>query len=744
MKPVLLYIVVVMLGSASTVGQVRTGALSGKVVDAETGEPLVGANVALRGTVLGRVTHVDGTFRFPSLPVGVYTVAISMVGYETKYVVNVEITQQSEKTLTVALKPIVIQTDPIVVTASRREQSLQEVPVSIATVTAHAIAERNNVTLDEALRYVPGVNILQDQINIRGSSGYSRGVGSRVLILFDGLPYLTGDTGEISWETIPIHQIQRIEVVKGAGSALYGSSALGGVINIITKEAGDQPQLRARFFSALYDQPRYEEWRWSDKPRFNSGALLEYTARTGAAQYVLSLHRSVDESYRQNDAYHRWSFYTKLRYDLTPYQSLTVLGNLLTRTHGNFLWWKNLREATRPADAQLNTNVTTRRGNVNVAFRDFVNPDFFYTAKGMYFGNFWQDDSAGQVNFHSQSDVYQVEVQGNYEASTQHILTFGVSGSYTYVSSNIFSSPLGVGGAAYLQDELSLGERWKFTLGVRYDYQRVSERRSKGLITPKAGVVFNPTNQTKLRAAYGAGFRYPSIGEWYTQFTSATSQLTVLINRNLQVERSKTYEIGLSTSLADVLSAELSLFRNDFDNLIEAGVAIRRFRPNPNDTTEVERPVIQFENVTKARIEGLELGLKMEWLKKVFSTEVGYTYTYPKDLTEHTILKFRPRHLVFVSGAVTYDHLRFSSDFRYISRIERIDENLVRLAPIIHGDQRVPIYVVDARLSYDLVALGLPVRVGFNIQNLLNYHYVELIGNLAPFRSYALILEGLF
>jgi iron complex outermembrane receptor protein len=744
LKRVLLYIVVVMLGAASAVGQVRTGALSGRVVDAETGEPLVGANVALRGTVLGRVTHVDGTFRFQSLPVGVYTVVISMVGYETKYVVNVEITPQSEKTLTVELKPIVIQTDPIVVTASRREQSLQEVPVSIATVTAHAIAERNNVTLDEALRYVPGVNILQDQINIRGSSGYSRGVGSRVLILFDGLPYLTGDTGEISWETIPIHQIQRIEVVKGAGSALYGSSALGGVINIITKEAGDQPQLRARLFSALYDQPRYEEWRWSDKPRFNSGALLEYTARTGAAQYVLSLHRSVDESYRQNDAYHRWSFYTKLRYDLTPYQSLTVLGNLLTRTHGNFLWWKNLREATRPADAQLNTNVTTRRGNLNVAYRDFVRPDFFYTAKGMYFGNFWQDDSAGEVNFHSRSDVYQVEVQGNYEASKQHMLTFGVTGSYTYVSSNIFSSPLGVGGAAYLQDELSLGERWKFTLGVRYDYQRVSERSSKGLITPKAGVVFNPTSQTKLRAAYGAGFRYPSIGEWYTQFASATSQLTVLINRNLQVERSKTYEIGLSTSLADVLSAELSLFRNDFDNLIEAGVAIRRFRPNPNDTTEVERPVIQFENVTKARIEGLELGLKMEWLKKVFSTEVGYTYTYPKDLTEHTILKFRPRHLLFVSGAVTYDHFRFSSDFRYVSRLERIDENLVRLAPIIHGDKRVPIYVVDARLSYDLVELGLPVRVGFNIQNLLNYHYVELIGNLAPVRSYALILEGLF
>ncbi|HXG38014.1 MAG TPA: TonB-dependent receptor [Bacteroidota bacterium] len=725
-------------------GQVPSGVLSGKVIDAETKEPLVGANVALRGTVLGRVTNVDGSFRFQNLPVGVYTVVISMVGYETFVAANVEVAQQSEKTIHAALKPIVIQTDPIVVTASRREQSLQEVPVSIATVTAHAIAERNNVTLDEALRYVPGVNVLQDQINIRGSSGYSRGVGSRVLILFDGLPYLTGDTGEISWETIPIHQIQRIEVVKGAGSALYGSSALGGVINIITKEAGDKPQLRVRLFSGVYDQPRYQEWRWSEKARLNSGALVDYAARTGALQYVLSLHRSVDESYRQNDAYHRWSFYTKLKYDFTPYQSLTVLGNLLARTHGNFLWWKNLREATRPADAQMNTNVTTRRGNFNIAYREFASNDFFYTLKGMYFGNFWQDDSAGQVNFHSRSDVYQLELQGNYEPAKQHILTFGVTGSYTHVSSNIFSSPLGTGGAVYVQDEVALSEFWKLTLGARYDYQRVSERSSKGLLTPKVGMVFNPTSGTKLRAAYGAGFRYPSIGEWYTQFTSATSQVAVLINKNLQVEKSNTYEFGISTTLADFFSAELSLFRNDFDNLIEAGVAIRKVRPNPNDTIEVERPVIQFENVTKARIQGLELGLRIDWLKKFFSTEIGYTYTYPQDLTEQTVLKFRPRHLLYASGVVTYGYFRLSSDFRYISRIERIDENLVRLAPIIHGDRRVPIYVVDVRASYDLIDYDVPVRVGFNINNLLNYHYVELIGNLAPVRSYTLSLEGLF
>ncbi|MBI3579749.1 MAG: TonB-dependent receptor, partial [Ignavibacteriales bacterium] len=193
-------------------------------MDAETKNPLVGANVMIKGTFLGAVTNVHGEFRIYRIPVGIYTIEASFVGYQRKKFDGIIIKEGEEYTLSLQLMPSAIQAEEIVVTASRREQSLQEVPVSVSTVTAKTIAERNSVTLDDALRYVPGVNLLQDQINIRGSTGYSRGVGSRVLLLLDGLPFITGDTGEINWESIPTHQIERIEVVKGAGSALYGSS----------------------------------------------------------------------------------------------------------------------------------------------------------------------------------------------------------------------------------------------------------------------------------------------------------------------------------------------------------------------------------------------------------------------------------------------------------------------------------------------------------------------------------------
>ena len=93
--------------------------------------------------------------------------------------------------------------------------------------------------------------MIQYQVNIRGSSGYSRGTGTRVLLLFDGMPFLTGDAGEIIWEAIPVWQIDRVEIVKGAGSALYGSNAIGGVINVITKETSPRQNLRFRTYFGM-------------------------------------------------------------------------------------------------------------------------------------------------------------------------------------------------------------------------------------------------------------------------------------------------------------------------------------------------------------------------------------------------------------------------------------------------------------------------------------------------------------
>jgi outer membrane receptor for ferrienterochelin and colicins len=725
-------------------GQTIYGAVNGIVSDAETGRPVVGANITLRSTFLGAASDVKGTYELARVPAGTYTLLVSVLGYGRMAVDRVAVRRGEITKVDISLHAVPLQTEPVVVTASRREQSLQEVPVSVSTVTARNIADRNNITLDDALRYVPGVNMLSDQVNIRGSTGYNRGVGSRVLVLLDGLPYITGDTGEINWETIPMFEVERLEVVKGAGSALYGSSALGGVINVITRETPNASEIRFRAFTGLYDKPRYAEWDWSSKPRFNSGLMMSYADKSGPVSYLINAGRTVDESYREDDAYHRWSLFAKMKYEISTSQSLTVAGNYLDRTHENFFWWKSLAEATRPADSQLNGLVDSRRGNLSVAYKEFLSEKFFYTAKAIYFGNFWRDDSSGRVNNVSASHLFNVDLQATYEMNALNILTFGFAANHDQVNANLFGTHPGVGAAAYAQDEIAVTPGLKATVGLRFDWQKVSILKSTAQLNPKLGMVYMPDRETSIRASFGSGFRYPAIGELYIQSSTNVSSVAVLPNPDLKVETSLSYEVGVNKSFGDLASVDIALFRNDFDNLIEPSVQIKRYRPYPSSPTEVEGPVIQFDNVTKARIEGLESVIRIEWLKKYFSTDLGYTYTWPRDLGDNSMLKFRPRHLFYAAASSSWEHLRASADFRFLSRIERIDDNLVRLAPIVNGDQRVAIKLVDLRSSYELSGLGLPLRVGLNVNNLLNYSYVELLGNLGPVRTYFLTVEGTF
>jgi len=731
----LLYIILASL-LHSAAAQPETGSLAGSVMDTKTREPLSGVNIILRKTIRGTVTDSRGNFKLKGIPAGSYDVTCSLIGYTSDTLRQLTIQPEQELRLEVQLTQAPIQAEQVVVTAGRREQSLQEVPVSVSIVSSKMIADHVSVTLDDALRYVPGVNMMQDQVNIRGSSGYSRGVGSRVLILIDGLPYITGDTGEIPWETIPMFQVDRIEVVKGAGSALYGSSALGGVVNVITKEIGDAPEFRFRLFSGLYSRPAYTGWDWSKKNRWNTGGFLSYADRIGSFGYLVSVSRMTDESYRENDLYQRWGVYSKLNYNFSPYQSATVSTNIQWRSHGEFFWWKSLNEATRPADSQLGGEVNSARGSVSFAYKEILSEKLFYSLKAIYFGNFWQDGFYGHVNNTSAAHSAQVDIQATSETSPQNTLTGGIVANYDRIFSDIFGSHPGAGAGFYIQDEFALHPSLKLTAGFRYDWQRIWKElfaspaaTSPSQLNPKIGLVVTASPTTTLRASYGQGFRYPSMSELFTSVNTGLSSITIAPNDSLKPERSVSFEVGGSQWLGERFFFDAAFFQNDFYDLIEGGVKPTQF-------------VIQFNNVTRARIRGFELGMKADMLKRLINADISYTYIDPLDLSQNTVLKFRPRHLFYASLTAHYWQWQLETNYRYVSRIEAIDENLVRLAPIIDGNVRVPCSVVDVGLTYNLTNMGLPLNVGFTIKNLTNYYYVELLGNLSPVRTYYLSVES--
>ena len=117
----------------------------------------------------------------------------------------------------------------------------------------------------------------KDQVSIRGSSGFALGLGSRVALLLDGFPMLSGDNGDMKFDALPFLNINRIEVIKGAGSALYGTSALGGVVSIFTTNPTSKPEYKIRTYGGFYTQPKYECWNVFDSPPTNYGVDLSYS-----------------------------------------------------------------------------------------------------------------------------------------------------------------------------------------------------------------------------------------------------------------------------------------------------------------------------------------------------------------------------------------------------------------------------------------------------------------------------------
>jgi outer membrane receptor protein involved in Fe transport len=369
-------------------------------------------------------------------------------------------------------------------------------------------------------------------------------------------------------------------------------------------------------------------------------------------------------------------------------------------------------------------------------YKHFVNDNFFFEFKATRYYTDWHEDSLNvDRSNESQADAYSTEIQATYITGENNTLIFGAVANNDYVSSNLFGRHSGYGGAFYFQDEYKFTDKIKANLGLRFDYQEVAGIASNQQWNPKFGLLYQAEENTTIRATVGRGFRAPSIAELFVATNVSTSSVAIIPSTDLKTEHSWSYEIGCIRNLADNIVIDASVFRGDFSDLIEAGVEY--------DTTR-KSPIIRFRNVTEARIQGFEISVRTSFLRQILSIDLNYMYTWPYDLKKKSVLKFRPRHIASINAVATHKKFSFGSDFRFISKVDAIDDDLVRLAPIKDGEQRVPIYIIDVRASYDFSNFIMPIRVNFQINNILRYSYVELIGNMAPMRTFLLGIEGAF
>ena len=338
--------------------------LIGTVLDRRTGEPMVAVNISA-DRKSGTITNEDGKFLLELTP-GIHTIEFFFVGYKVE---SREVKIESGKELRIGIRMAIISRmlEEVVVSAGKYEQKLSDVTVSLDIIKPHQLSNQNITSLDMVLEKTPGFSILDGQPSIRGGSGFSYGVGTRVLMLVDDLPMISGDAGDIKWTYMPVENINQIEVIKGASSVLFGSSALNGAINLRTRFPGNDPTSEVTLFSGGYMDPDRKELVWWDSRPLFYGASFSHLRKIGNLDLSLGGNYFNDDGYREGDYEQRVRGNLALRYRFKKIQGLTigVSTSAMIMDQADFLLWLDADSGAYRQNPETFTPLTGHRYNVD-------------------------------------------------------------------------------------------------------------------------------------------------------------------------------------------------------------------------------------------------------------------------------------------------------------------------------------------------------------------------------------------
>ena len=358
-------------GQAS--GSAHMTEVSGVVTDFQTREPLIGVTVCDKNNPsVGTVTDIDGHYSILLDTKKPVMLSFSYVGYDTELRSVTAVT----KTLNVPLLTHNEMIDDIVVTAGRFEQRSTDVTVSMEVIKPQMIRNQAPTDLTSSLQTLPGVEIIDKQPSIRGGGGWTYSVGSRCQVLMDGMTILNPKTGEINWNNVPLENIAQVEVIKGASSVLYGSSALNGVINVRTQRPGLTPETKVSGYVGVYDNYKNYAYTGARLPLYY-GAEASHSRRVGDFDVSAAISAFKDEGYRQQSFNERIRLGGNMTYHkpMPEGQYMTMGANLnyVANNYGDFFIWRSPKDPLRPSPL---TNMGRKEHNFNIdPFFNYDNAD---------------------------------------------------------------------------------------------------------------------------------------------------------------------------------------------------------------------------------------------------------------------------------------------------------------------------------------------------------------------------------
>lgn len=672
------------------------GRLVGRVVAVETGEPVAGAEVLARGTLLRVLTDADGRFVL-TLPAENEPLAlvVAALGFATaERVVDPEATEAAP--VQIALRRLLLNVPGVTVTASREVARPGEAPASVAVVGGDELRRRGTASVVEALPFAQGVTFNAGQIDIRGTTGIARGVGSRVLMLLDGHRFLSGTQASIDFGGLPLLDVERIEVVKGPHSTLWGANAMAGVVNVVTRRPPGGPRTQVRGYYGVFDTPGHASF--TDERLSMEGLQLQHSRRIGTTDVTLFGGREGTDGFRQNGWLGRWRLRGKTVLRAESANPWEFFVNWTREDAAEFFTWRSAARRLEVAPEQLDdwtreTNLVAGLTAVPLAtsaLRLQARPQVYHTRARNHFHD--NDDEYATTR-------YGTDFQVSVHPRGRHSVTTGFEAAYTEVASNFLDTdPDVVDFAVFAQDEVRLGDRLQGSAGVRLDMHQASPVARDLAVNPKLGLVYKADERVNLRASVSRGYRAPSVSEQFT--ATKVFGFRVVANYDLRGESAWAGELGATGTAGDRLWFDAAVFWSEYEGLIEVAGA------------EGQAFTFQFRNVAEARVRGLDAGVQVALLPQQLNLHANYLFLDSRNQTTGRSLPYRSRHNLTSTLSAWRD--RIALDVRHRSRPEE-----VLLFPL---DERGPITLLDLRLAAKVRDLDVHAKVA----NLMQAEYVDI------------------
>ncbi len=642
----------------------------------------------------------------------------------------------------------------IVVSANRTEQKVAELTVSMDVLRPTDFLNNHITDAEELINNTPGIEILDGQASIRGGSGFSYGVGSRVLVLIDGLPVISPDAGNIKWQFLPLENISQIEIIKGASSVLYGSSALNGVINFRTADASNIPETKFFAETGIYGRPANRNWIWTQSPLIFSDISFSHLRKSGMTDIGLGVNILSNEGYRKynNENLGRISLRLKHRSKAVKglVYGLNINGGYTAKR--DFILWEN---ATSGALIQDTSTVSLLHGSF-VA----VDPYIIFDNKGRFKHDL-------RIRFQSSSNRFPVrndknsnaislyaEYQQNINITSMITMVSGLSETYNKIYSKFYGDHNELNIAGFSQLEAIPVPRLKIVAGVRLEQNYLDNEHDKIVPVFRTGINWQAAEFTFLRGSFGQGYRYPSIAE---KFASTTlGSIKIFPNQSVTAETGWNSEIGIKQGiLLGKISgqADLSVFLSQNKDLIEF-----LFGSYPDPVSGIYDFGFQAANIEQSRVYGYELEFSLKRATGNINTTLsgGYTYMYPVQYNQTThkntgiFLKYRRKHSLKLSLNSSFKKMEAGLNLYFKSKILNIDDvflNELTRESILPGfydywtHDNKAYAVLDGNLGYQISKL---FNLSLAVKNITNTIYMGRPGDIQAQRNYSLRLSGSF